>query len=63
MIHAALNYGDPAEDDVAARVSYVLHQVHRDQKGSVHLLKKRDVADLQKLSRVALSAVIEIAAR
>lgn len=66
MIHAALNYGDPAEDDVAAKiawVSYALHQVHRAQNGRIHLLKKRDVSDLQKLSRAALSAVIERAAR
>ncbi|EEX08365.1 hypothetical protein SL1157_0376 [Ruegeria lacuscaerulensis ITI-1157] len=66
MIHAALNYGDPAENDVAAeiaRISYALHQIHRAQNGRIHLLKKRDVADLQKLSRAALSAVIERAAR
>ncbi|WP_170594820.1 hypothetical protein [Ruegeria arenilitoris] len=66
MIHAALNYGGKADDALAAeiaRVSYALHQIHRAQNGRIHLLKKRDVADLQKLSRAALSAVIERAIR
>ncbi|MCB5200240.1 hypothetical protein LGQ03_13395 [Loktanella sp. TSTF-M6] len=60
MTHAALTYGGGDEAIVAelSRISYALHQIDRAAAGRLHLVKPRDIADIGRRARAALSAII-----
>ncbi|WP_157598668.1 hypothetical protein [Tateyamaria omphalii] len=62
MVHAALNYKKEDDEAVAvelARISFALRQLDRAETGRVHLLKRRNIREIERTARAALTAVIE----